>query len=771
MTRRNISLNDAQWQFGSVAQKPFGDGVDLVDVREWMPAQVPGDVRLDLLRAGKLADPYYGRNNEESQWVDARDWWYTRDVNLSLEPGERAFLLFEGIDYQSATYVDGRPLGRHVGMFSRQVYEMRSAASLSPANDRKQIAVRIWGAEALPKLRLTPLQKAWRRLIAPLFPPAVEAFPDRYATLKCQMQFGWDFAPRLRTCGIWDDASIVIARWVWIQDIQVQSQLNGDRGTAQLSVKLALDSDRARRVRGVVRVEGKNFQSAVQTKTFDLELASSKQVRELSIDMQDVRLWNPWDRGEPNLYEIQLDLFSADDVPLDSIATTYGIRSVELVSPPGEPRDAEPWTLVINGKREFIRGANWVPLDAMPGRLTRDDYAARLRQAREANVNFLRVWGGGLREKRAFYDLCDELGILVWQEFPFAGAILDRFPKDRAFLELARQEASAIVQALRNHPSLVVWCGGNEFNTRGNRAVVQVLEATVERIDGTRPFKPASPSHDESHYWRVWHRKANLRDYRKDRTPFLSEFGLQSLPAVESLKRFLPAEALFPPNALWVYHRAEVRKLERYARPMLNGQTARGAEEFSAATQRAQALGVQIAIEHMRRRKDLKADAGRGRAAAGVAVWQFDDPWPVISWSVVDYYGVPKRAYAEMQRSYSPLLPSFEYPVRHRRPGEMVSGQLWLINDWSRGFDDLEFCAYLNDAQVFARRVSAAPDSATLVDALRVPVNEGENILRLELREGTRVLAANLYDLNLSDDGEIHPLATLGYGVYDRLMR
>jgi beta-mannosidase len=771
VTRKTVSLNDGQWRFGSVAQKPFGDVYDLGEVREWMPAQVPGDVRLDLLRAGKIPDPYYGRNNEESQWVDARDWWYTRDVNLALEPGERAFAVFEGIDYQSAVLTSGRPLGRHVGMFSRQVYELSLAGGVSPAGKVIPLAVRIWGSETLPKLNLTPFEKVWRRLIAPMFPPTVEPFPDRYATLKCQMQFGWDFAPRLRTCGIWDDASIVIARSVWIQDIQVQSQLNTDTNTARLLVRLALDSDRAQPVHAALQVRGRNFQDTLPTRTFSLDLASGKQSCELSTDVPNARFWNPWDRGEPNLYEIQVDLFSADDKPLDSLATTYGIRSVELFTFPGEPRNAEAWTFVINGKREFLRGANWVPLDAIPGRLTREDYAARLQQVREANVNFLRVWGGGLREKCAFYDLCDELGILVWQEFPFAGAILDRFPKDRAFLELARAEASAIVQALRNHPSLVVWCGGNEFNTRGNRAIVQVLESTVEREDGTRPFKPASPSHDESHYWRVWHRMANLQDYRKDQTPFLSEFGLQSLPAIESLRRFLPAEALFPPNPQWVYHRAEVNKLERYARPLLNGRSARGAEEFGDATQRAQALGVQIAIEHMRRRKDLTASAGRGRAAAGVAVWQFDDPWPAISWSVVDYYGVPKRAYAELQRSYSPLLASFEYPVRRHRPGEMVSGQLWLINDWSRAFDDLELCAYLNDVQVFSRHVSATPDFAARLDTLQVRLNDSENTLRLELREGTRVLATNLYDLNLYDDGEIHPLATLGYGLYDRLMR
>ncbi len=771
MTRKILSLGDSAWRCGSVAQKPFGALDDLAQVREWIPAQVPGDVRIDLLRAGKIADPFFGWNNQDSQWVDALDWWYTHDLSLQLTSGERIFLVFEGIDYNSNVWLGGRLLGTHIGMFSRQVYEITDACrSLSPGAPM-QLAVRIWGSDALPSLRLNPLQKLWKRLVAPMFPPTAQPFPDRYASLKCQMQFGWDFAPRLRTCGIWDDACVIIVRSVWIDNVQVRTQPHADGQGARIVALLTVDSDRAQSVHATIRVHGKNFVDAVRTQTFDIDLTGGRQRHQVSIDISDARQWNPWDRGEPHLYEIRVDLSSASGEELDSIATTFGIRSFELAVSPGEPWNAEPWTFVINGRREFLRGANWVPLDAMPGRLTRDDYASRLKQVRGANVNFLRVWGGGLREKRAFYDLCDEMGILVWQEFPFAGAILDRFPTDRAFLDLARAEASAIVRELRNHPSLMVWCGGNEFNTRGNRAVVQELEAAVEGEDGTRPFRPASPSHDESHYWRVWHRMANLVDYRKDQTPFLSEFGLQAVPDLKSLRRFLPENDLFPPNALWVYHKAEVNKLERYARPALGGKPARGVDEFIDATQRAQALGVQIGIEHMRRRKDQAVNKGNGRSAAGVAVWQFDDPWPAISWSVVDYYGVPKRAYSVMQRSYAPLFACFEYPVRPYRAGDVVNGVLWLINDWQRGFDHLELCAFLNDAQVYTRHVSAAPDSSTRVDALQLKFDSGANTMRLELRDGTSVLATNVYDLNQYDVGEIHPFTTFGYNFYDRLMR
>ena len=766
MTRKIIDLNGSDWRFGSVAQKSFGDVNDLGEVGEWLPAQVPGDVRLDLLCAGKIADPFYGTNNEESQWIDSRDWWYTRDLDLVLHSDERAFLVFEGIDYQSAVFVNGVRLGRHVGMFSRQIYELQLPTSPSDpegprGNVQPLISIRVWGSDALPKMRLSLAQKLWSRVIAPLLKPN-EPFPDRYATLKCQMQFGWDFAPRLRTCGIWDDAHVVVSKSVFIEEMRVRSQAAGRKSqVARIQLDLKLDSAVDQTVQAVVNIRGKNFDTQTQTFQFHLDLTRETQTHQVAFDLQDARVWNPWDRGESNLYKIEIELVSPNSlIFLDSLVSTFGIRSFELaaLSP-----HAEPWTFVINGKREFIRGANWVPLDAIPARLTRADYAARLKQVRDANVNFLRVWGGGLKEKRAFYDLCDEMGILVWQEFPFAGAILDRFPRDQTFLNLVRAESSAMVRALRNHPSLVVWCGGNEFNTRGNRAIVNTLREVVQREDGTRPFKPASPYRDESHNWRVWHRSANLGDYRKDGTPFLSEFGMQSAPNIELLKQFLPEDKLFPSNEMWVYHHAQLEKLERYARPVgQDGILSYGLEEFVAATQRAQAMGLQIAIEHMRRRKGQ---------ASGVAVWQFDDAWPAISWSVVDYYGQPKRAYAELRQLYSPVFVSFDYTMKRRRAGDMVHGDLWLINDLCRAFKDAELCAYLDGDQVFERRVSLAPDSAERIDSLDVRLGPGDNILRLELRDREQVLSDHTYDLNFCDRGQINPFITILYPVYDRLMR
>jgi len=748
MTRTLLSLNDSHWRFGSVAQKPFGDVNDLDAVTEWLPAQVPGDVRLDLLRAGKISDPFFADNNEQSQWIDARDWWYVHDLALDLRDDERAFLIFEGIDYQSAIFVNGEPRARHVGMFSRQIIELTNDERRMKAfvvRPSSFVAVRLWGSDALPELHKTLWQKIWARLVKPLYSPPSEPFPDRYATLKCQMQFGWDFAPRLRTCGIWDDAYIVITRSVFIEEVWVKATARGDN--ARVQVTLMLDADRERNVRVVCVVRGKNFACAPQTFEFAVHLTRGKQTRTLDFDLCDAQLWQPWDRGAPNVYAIEIRLLDGARV-LDECVETFGVREFTLTRAEGAPPDAEPWQFVVNGAREFLRGANWVPLDAIPARLTRADYAARLQQARDANINFLRVWGGGLREKRAFYDLCDELGILVWQEFPFSGTLLDHFPRDRAWLDFVRAECGEIVRALRNHPSLVVWCGGNEFSISRNRAVVNTLRAVVEEHDGTRPFKPASPYRDESHNWRVWHRRANLRDYRKDTTPFLSEFGLQSLPNLESLQKFLPADALIVPHALWVYHRAELKKLLRYAQsPISNLQSPiPNLQSLISSTQRAQSHALQIAIEHLRRRKPR---------ATGVAVWQFNDCWPSISWSVVDYYGVPKRAYWTLQRVYAPLLASFEYDLQPRRAGDVVRGTLWLVNDLRAEYRDAAVRAELDGAEIFAQRVHIAPDSVARIGALNVTLGEGENILRVRVVWREQTLAENEYDLNFCDVGEI----------------
>lgn len=739
--RQIFSLNDSDWFVGAVPPQKFPAPNDFARVEGWIPATVPGDVRLDLLRINKIPDPVLGKNNEASQWVDEYDWWYRRDIELSAPPetGTRTFLIFDGIDYQSSVYWNDTALGHHVGMFSRQVYEIPRETIIAGKN---RLIVRVSGGNQLPRLKLNPQEHVWRTVAGRVLPHPLHSpeFPDRYATLKCQMGYGWDFAPRLLTCGIWDDASLVQTRDVLVRDVWVQGVPDG-----RVSVTLELDAPPSFQGRARFEVRGKNFDAPLQT--FEMPLApDSSGASHFSFTLENPRVWNPWDRGEPNLYALRAILLDAGST-LDSFETTFGLRTIDLLQNPDALFDSAPWTFVLNGQPEFIRGANWVPADIIPARVLFDDYAALLHLVRDAHINLVRVWGGGLREKRAFYELCDELGILVWQEFPFSGAGVDYFPRDENFLALARDECSAIVRALRNHPSVVLWCGGNEFIPRANRRLIEVLRDTVATNDGTRPFKPGSPSQDESHNWRVWHGLANTRDYEADNALFLGEFGLQAAPAAETLDRFLPDTELYPPNSWWEYHNADIQKLWRYADPILAERDIQeiSLESFVAASQEAQLRGLQIAIEYARRNKPH---------ISGCAFWQFNEPWYSVSWSVVDYTRTPKLAYSKIKELYNPVLVSFAYPYRERAEGEIVSGHIWLINDTLQEIRGT-LSAWHNESLVLSLDVTLMPNRASALRDLDLLLVPGANALRFEL-QGENFVSTNEYDLNYCDHGEIN---------------
>ncbi len=763
--RQTVDLGGSDWELGAA---PHGglptsdsktaslnaDGLptrltvwDIDAVPEWLPAVVPGDVRADLLAVGRIPDPFVGLANQESQWVDEHDWWYRKQFSHTLADDERAFLVFHGVDYMAAIYLDGQLLGCHEGMFSRQIYEVTSL--LRTPSESHQVAVRLLGPAHFPVRQLSWLEQLWDRFSARLL-PGERAFPERLNFLKCQMGYGWDFAPRLRTIGLWDDVELIVVRAVWICDVRIRTDLH--KGNAALHLDIELDA--ARPVSADIQIELRDRATgqAVTTRSLDAALSAGAHHVTATLDVTQPKLWQPWDRGEPHLYEIIVRVSghgNGDSGALDAYRQTLGIRDIALRSPAEDPA-AEPWVFYINGQREFIRGANWVPLDAMPGRLRCADYETMLEQVRAAGVNLLRVWGGGLREKTAFYDLCDQKGILVWQDFPFACAFLGHFRRDVAFLDLAHHECTEIVRQLRHHPSLVLWCGGNEFSARRNRRLVGLLRAIVAEEDGERPFKPVSPTRGEAHNWRVWHGKAAVSHYRRDESAMLSEFGLQAAPDVESLRRFLPAKDLWPPGAAWAYHNAAMPKLFRYARPCLPPEIASLAdlskwqapdavEAFVAATQRAQAHGLQVAIEHVRRRKGQ---------TGGVIFWQLNEPWPSICWSVIDRYGRPKQAYHKLVQVYNPVLLSALYPLRRLQAGDRLEMELWAINDLTEPVEGARAEAILDDEIIFQGETSLPPDSSRPIGRVSHLLKRSPQRLELRLtcQTGKR-LYTNEYDL------------------------
>ena len=245
----------------------------------------------------------------------------------------------------------------------------------------------------------------------------------------------------------------------------------------------------------------------------------------LTVDTPAARRWWPWDQGHPHLYRITVRI-SDESGPVDEVEITAGVRTVAR----DRLANGQPWRFLINGCHVFLRGANWVPADILPGRINEADYAPLIGLARDAGINFLRIWGGGIREKRAFWELCNRHGIMAMQEFPLACAFLDHYGRDAEYLSTLESESRGITMALRNHPALIAWCGGNEINPRRERAPLRTIEQVLAIEDGTRPWIPASPAEGDVHQWDVWHGLAPWQSLDRVRAPFMSEFGLQALP-------------------------------------------------------------------------------------------------------------------------------------------------------------------------------------------------------------------------------------------------
>jgi beta-mannosidase len=763
--RQVISLNGPDW-FCAESHLPAPDVAELEQVKaQSIPASVPGEVRLDLIRAGLLeGDLFYGQNVESGRWVEERDWWYWRDFPLALQPGQRAWLRLHGADYITWTYLNERLLGHHEGMFSRQVYEI---TQLLRENNR--LAVRFLAPAHFPRNRSKRPWKFQNRVESVFVD--VTCDPDRRDTLKCQMSYGWDFAPSLRTIGLWDDVDVIVTGEVALFDVQVKTRLSANLAT--LTVSFDADALTPGPATFVLTLAGQTFECEPVTRSFEAALPAGRSRLTFEMDAPNPRLWATWDRGEPNLYTLTVEVqrerpfrfptgesgASHGRQALDRVEESVGLRQLETRRNPGAPPDANEWTFVINGQPVYLRGANWVPADAFPARVTQDNYAALLEMARAANLNALRVWGGGLREKKAFYDLCDRMGILVWQEFPLACAFLTRYPSSPEYLELVEREVREIVRQLRNHPALILWCGGNEFSTRANRPVIKAMQQVVMAEDGTRRFQEASPAGGESHNWNVWHEFRPPADYQRDTAQLMSEFGLQAPPVVASLHRFIPPDELWPPGPSWKYHRTQMAKLRHYARPFQPSNRQSPHPDFQLATfviaaQRAQARGIQIAVEHARRRK---------YATSGFLVWQLNSPWPAIDWALVDYYGTPKLAYYVLAEIANPLLVSLDYPLRRYSPGHQFTADVWVVNDWLRDFPGCRVEVALerpianrpsgepaaSNQQVF--EVNVKPDSAEIVGRIAWTLPDGDLYVACRLVQGDRVLSINRYNLSEYD--------------------
>ena len=613
----------------------------------WVPAQVPGDVHLDYERAGLIADPFYGTNHDHCRWMEEWDWWYRTDlVPPAPGPGQRLHLCFEGLDVFATVYLNGREVGRHRNMFTPLRLDVTDC--VQPGTNRLEVCL---GSPVTPPGRQPS--------------PEVRGYgsPLRLQVRKAQSCYGWNITPRLVTIGIWKPVSWLLVEPAEIADVYVSTVALAADGTAELEARIELQHNHG--APGPVELE---LTVAGQTRRLTLpgDPAGDRHVERFTVPQ--AKLWWPHDHGAQPLHAWTAVLRRAGPT-LDERTGRFGIRTVDLIQEPAADGTTS-FIVAVNGRKIFLKGMNWTPVDAIYARIDDARYHELLQATRGANINALRVWGGGIYEHDSFYARCDELGLLVTHDFMFACGC---YPQDPEFLDEARREAEFQVRRLRHFASVVVWFGDNEndvladtsFNYpayRHNRLSKEVLRDVVRAhapltpYVPTSPFSPGvydqnSPREGDCHLW------AHGQSYRAElyvgqEPRMVTEIGHMGMPDLAVIERFVPPDQRWPIwNESYLTHGSDCTRLDRRGllRTLWQSIEARGWPEPTSLDDLI-AKSQQLHAEASR--FWIKLYAGQP-GCWGIFLWSLSDCWPQISPAYIAYPFHPKPALTAVQEAYA----------------------------------------------------------------------------------------------------------------------
>lgn len=759
-----------EWKFKDFkAGQGIGQKVYLphYDDRSWFTMQAPGDVHDALMQQGIIKDPFYDRNEPLCRWVEEKTWWF-RSVftccDRTLEKAERLVLNCYGLDTFVTLYLNGSEIGKSNNMF------LRFSADISELYQP--------GKENCLALRIDPPQKFINKKLG------WESWgrnPHRIHFRKAQFSYGWDWGPRLPGIGIWRPVEIEYRKHAAIHSFQFQTldySAQSDIAVVSLGVEIEnLHIDQTLRI----HINLRDHQDRLVIDYRDecsIQSGLSRQNFIFAIDSP--ALWWTHDLGTPTLYRLNIELYGHE--LLDAKETRVGIRTLELdQSPDPDEPGTRFFRFVLNGVPVFAKGANWIPADSFVGRLRKQRYQRLLQDAQNANMNMIRVWGGGIYEHDWFYRYCDQLGIMVWQDFMFACAMYPEEPQ--AFVDNVKKEAIYQVKRLRNHPCLALWCGNNEnqwihdrtFWNQPNRVpgslfYHEMLPDVVKLYDGTTPYWPGSPyggsdynaaEDGDRHNWQVWHgdiprrfgeepkkdvspEGVNFYHYERDRGRFISEFGMHASPVLQTLKQCMPEDQLYFHSPSMDHHNKDHPKNKGDDLLISSTGLPRDLLQYIKASMIAQAEGLKLAIEHYRRRKPH---------CSGALFWQFNDCWPALSWSVVDYYGFKKAGYYYAKRAFMPVLASFSV--------DNTAAQLWICNDTLFTFCDTATVRVLSFQGIkkFEKKVEieVAANSTQVVDELSLQeYDPGRHYLYVESKDNR--FAPNRRFLRRIQDLEFAPV-------------
>jgi beta-mannosidase len=609
-------------------------------------ATVPGCVHTDLLTAGLIPDPFLDANETLVEWVADGEWTYvtTFTVPDEVRAHDHVDVVFEGLDTLATITLNGIEVATTANM--HRTYRFDVAALLT--DDGNELSVTFRSATRYcDALRTT--EGDW--------PSASFDRPFNFLR-KMACSWGWDWGPWLTTAGIWRPAGL--HGWSKSRLVTVRPTATvgtDDHGTVEVVIATAAEG-------GTLNVTLCDSDGVVVARTHQPVDGSQCAV---TIDAGTIRRWWPHTYGDQPLYTLEVELVH-DGRTIDTWTHRIGFRTVELDT--SADATGAAFTFLINGSPIFARGANWIPDDVFPSRIAPEQYRDRLRQAQAANVDMIRVWGGGIYEDDAFYDACDELGLMVWQDFLFACAA---YP-EHLLADEVEAEARDNVTRLMPHPSLVLWNGNNENiwgyfdwgwqdrlqgRTWGGGFYFDLLPRVCAELDPARPYWPGSPysgsmdvapnadAHGCAHLWDVWNQLDYTR-YRDHAPRFASEFGWQAPPSWQTLRTSISDEVLAPDSRGMAHHQKAADGDLKLARGLAAHVGAPdGFDAWWFGTQLMQARAVTTGIEHLR--------SLRGHCM-GTIWWQLNDCWPVTSWAVVDGGGVPKPAWFALRDAYRPRL-------------------------------------------------------------------------------------------------------------------
>ncbi|HVU15957.1 MAG TPA: glycoside hydrolase family 2 protein [Candidatus Didemnitutus sp.] len=636
-----LSLSSAAWHFRDAA------------TQRWLPATVPGCVHTDLVAAKKIPDPFFGTNELGLQWIEERDWEYrgTFSVPPALLSDEVVELVADGLDTVATVTLNGTEVARTDNMFVGFRWPVKSR--LRPG--RNEIVVRF--ESAMKYVRANSSFTPPREINDPV--------GGCVRIRKQQCQFGWDWGPRFVTAGIWRDLRLESWTANRLEAVRVTQHHDSD-GTVALS--LAPETARP--------ADGLTFHASLKLAGKEVAQAyfGRAEAGQRILSVKDPQRWWPAGQGAQPLYDLTVTALDAAGQARGSVHHRIGLRTIAL------DRSADQWgecfRFLVNGRPVFLKGANWIPAHSFVAGLTRRDYERDLRAAAAANMNCVRVWGGGIYEHEAFHDLCDELGLLVWQDFMFSCTL---YPGDERFLANVRREADYQVRRLRHRASIALWCGNNEIPglnpesaegelKKGYEAVFhEVLPQAVQALDGVTPYWPSSPwrgrferSHEngeksgDTHFWDVWHARHPVKDYEKWSFRFVSEFGMQSYASPETNATFCPTHegnVFGPAMENHQKNRAGNQIIldyvsRRYRFP-------RTQKDLIYLSQLNQAHCMQVGVEHYRRLMPR---------CMGAIYWQLNDCWPVASWSSIEFTGHWKALHFAARRFFAPALVTAHVP-------------------------------------------------------------------------------------------------------------